>query len=785
MKAIIMAGGEGSRLRPLTCGIPKPMVPVAGKPAICHIIKHLENHGINEMGVTLFYLPDKIKNYLYDEYGDKIRYYIEDRPLGTAGSVKNANDFLDETFVVMSGDVITDIDLNEAYDFHKKTGSMATLLLTRVDIPLEYGVVITNGEGKIVKFLEKPSWGEVFSDTINTGIYIIEPEVLKLVPENKQFDFSKDLFPLLLEKGIPMYGYVSDKYWCDIGSGVQYLKSHLDLLKGDVDIGFKEKVKCDGIIIGKNVNISKDAKLIPPLIIGDGTSIEDNTIIGPYAIIGKDNYIGFGSTIKNSVLWDRVSIGPNNEIRGTIFCNGVKTENNVRTFDNSVIGEESKLNSFSEIKPNTKIWPKRVIGSGNIIDKDIVWGYSDETSIFGERGIKGKLNDNLTPENLVKIGEVLGNVFVGDILIGYDNTSKSKFAFDCVKDGIRASGQKALIAGLTILPAMRYSIRKNGYSAGIYIKNDDEDILNIILIDKNGCDVDKSIEKKILNKFKINDYKMSFDLKDEEFKDINKEYSDFITNSRLKKNIDLKVKLMDDTTRNVFHIVSQNSFKEPAIAKYDVGIKISNDGEGIELYDNEGEKFDEDELNYLRILIEKDNGKDEFVLPFDSSLFLSEISDELNFKIISSKISLSEKMKKMMEIEKNNYDQNSQFNLSFDGINFSFKLIDYLGKNKLKLSEIKKAIPKRFKLNKMINCEWKDKGLIIRKFYENPGNAKAEFLDGIRFNYGNSWVLVMPDSELPACRIYTEAPTKEKAELLLNKYIESVNSIINGDTNNN
>ncbi|HHY80407.1 MAG TPA: nucleotidyltransferase family protein, partial [Thermoanaerobacter sp.] len=226
MKGIIMAGGEGSRLRPLTADIPKPMVPVANKPAIKHIVEHLHKYGIKDLAVTLFYLPQKIKKYLEEEYGDEIKFYIEDKPLGTAGSVKNARDFLNDTFIVMSGDVITDVNIKEAYEFHRKKGAKVTLILTRVDVPLEYGVVIVDEEGKIKKFLEKPSWGEVFSDTVNTGIYIIEPEILEFIPQDKPFDFSKDLFPMLLKNDIPMYGYITGGYWCDIGNTNQYITSH-------------------------------------------------------------------------------------------------------------------------------------------------------------------------------------------------------------------------------------------------------------------------------------------------------------------------------------------------------------------------------------------------------------------------------------------------------------------------------------------------------------------------------------------------------------------------------
>ncbi|MDI3312600.1 MAG: nucleoside-diphosphate-sugar pyrophosphorylase, partial [Thermoanaerobacterium sp.] len=322
----------------------------------------------------------------------------------------------------------------------------------------------------------------------------------------------------------------------------------------------------------------------------------------------------------------------------------------------------------------------------------------------------------------------------------------------------------------------RYSIRKNGYKAGVFVKNLDKEAVNIIVIDENGCDIDRNVEKKILNKYKINDYNIAHVINDEVTVDVNKEYAESLSlNGDSFKN--LNVNIIGQATKNLLNLLSQKHDYRKAAVNYDVGIKISDDGENVEVYDDEGHLLDEDELDYLRILVGKENGKNKFVIPFNGSQFLSEMSKELGVETKFSKISQPEKMKKMFEIENGKSDENSQFHLSFDGINFTLKLIEYLSKNNFKLSDLKKSIPKRVKLSKVINCDWKDKGLIIRKFYEKK-DEKSMFLDGIRFNYGDAWVLLVPDSELPACRIYSEAPTREKAELLLNQYSEYVNEII-------
>jgi len=215
-----MAGGQGTRLRPLTSNQPKPMLPVVGRPMMEHILRLARTHGFTEVVATVQFLASVIRNYFGDgsDLGMSLSYATEEEPLGTAGSVKNAEPLLEDRTLVISGDALTDVDLTELVRFHERTGAAVTVTLVRVPDPLEFGIVITDPSGRVERFLEKPGWGDVFSDTINTGIYVLEREVLDLIPEGQEFDFSQDLFPLLLDKGLPIYGYVTDRYWTDVGN---------------------------------------------------------------------------------------------------------------------------------------------------------------------------------------------------------------------------------------------------------------------------------------------------------------------------------------------------------------------------------------------------------------------------------------------------------------------------------------------------------------------------------------------------------------------------------------
>ncbi|HHX73635.1 MAG TPA: NDP-sugar synthase, partial [Firmicutes bacterium] len=376
MKAIIMAGGEGSRLRPLTCDRPKPMVPLMNRPLMEHIVALLKRHDLKNIGVTLQYLPEQIRDYFGDgrDFGVSMQYFVEDSPLGTAGSVKNAGDFLDETFLVISGDALTDFDLHKAIAFHRQKGGVATLVLTSVATPLEYGVVITEQDGRIVRFLEKPSWSEVFSDTVNTGIYILEPEVLQLIPEGKMFDFARDLFPLLMREGHTLYGYVAEGYWCDIGSIEQYHAAHLDVLQGKAKLELLPPQAEPGIYLAENVLIEPGARLIPPVFVGSGSRIENGARVGEYSVIGSGTQVEAEASVKRSILFRNTYIGPRAELRGAVLCNRVRVMSGTSLFEGAVVGDDCVLEENVTVKPDVRIWPHKRIESGSMLAESVIWG---------------------------------------------------------------------------------------------------------------------------------------------------------------------------------------------------------------------------------------------------------------------------------------------------------------------------------------------------------------------------------------------------------------------------
>lgn len=503
MKAVVMAGGEGTRLRPLTVNRPKPMVPVVGRPVMEHIVGLVRRHGIKELVSTLHYLPDVIQDYFGDgsEFGVSMKYSVEVSPLGTAGSVRQAAAELTETFLVISGDALTDMDLTDLIKFHKERGAVATLALTRVQNPLDFGVVITDGSGRIVRFLEKPSWSEVFSDTINTGIYVLEPEIFDLMEEGKAYDFSKDIFPKLLAAGKPIYGYISQDYWCDIGSLDQCLQANEDCLARRVQVSIPGEEVRRGIYIGKNVDIDPGAEIVGPVVIGDGAVIRRGAHVGEYSVIGPNTVVERGAEIKRSATMGSVYLGRGADVRAAWIARGASVGQRASLGQGSVIGDETQIGEGAIIKPGVKIWPNKTIEAGAQVNTSVVWGSRHAKAVFGPEGVSGLGNIEITPELAVRLGEAFGSTLAkGDaVCVSRDSSPASVMLKRAVMAGLASSGVRVYNLETSALPLTRHAIATLGAKGGLFVMANPASPggVTLKLLDARGTDIDTATERKI------------------------------------------------------------------------------------------------------------------------------------------------------------------------------------------------------------------------------------------------------------------------------------------------
>lgn len=362
MKAVILVGGEGTRLQPLTCQKPKAMMPVLNKPFLGHVVERLKKHSVDTVILTLCYLPDSLKEYLGDgeKFGLKILYINEEQPLGTAGAVKNAEKYLDTDFFVLNGDIYTDLDLGAMLDMHLKNKAFGSIALTPVKDPSAYGVVETNEGNRIKRFIEKPKPGEATSNMVNAGTYILNPRVLKDIPVNTPFSFERKLFPLLLEKGEALYAFPSNSYWIDIGTPEKYTKLNFDLLDPRLNIEGKPLLKA-GLNIGIGTEIDKTAEFRGAVFIGNNTVIQERVEISGPSIIGNDCNISSGAKLEGVILWDNVFVGNDTVLKNCIIGNDCKIHDNCRLGEGCVLANNIAVMPGCVIEAHSKIWPDSVV----------------------------------------------------------------------------------------------------------------------------------------------------------------------------------------------------------------------------------------------------------------------------------------------------------------------------------------------------------------------------------------------------------------------------------------
>ncbi|MFU8795762.1 MAG: sugar phosphate nucleotidyltransferase [Dehalococcoidia bacterium] len=351
MKAIILAGGEATRLRPLTCNTPKVMVPILNRPYLEHLADYLKRHGILEMILAVGKLPDRVQRHFGDgdRFGVTITYSTEDFPLGTAGAVKNADRFIDDSFLVFNGDILTDIDLSDMIQAHRRNRAMATLALTPVDNPTIYGVVETDTAGRVRHFTEKPSWNMVTTNMINAGIYVLERDILShIVPETFSM-FERDVFPPLLEGGHPIYGYPSHDYWIDIGTPDKYLRLHHDLLC---------RLYGEAVRFGAECTVHPSARIEGPAVIGGFCSIARGSFIRGPAVLGDRCHIDEGAILEGVVLWPDCRVGKGARLKNCLVASDCCIEEESEVPEGCVLGDGVVVDKGTSLSTGVKVWPE-------------------------------------------------------------------------------------------------------------------------------------------------------------------------------------------------------------------------------------------------------------------------------------------------------------------------------------------------------------------------------------------------------------------------------------------
>ncbi|MHA1379214.1 MAG: sugar phosphate nucleotidyltransferase [Candidatus Helarchaeota archaeon] len=830
MKAVILAGGKGTRLRPLTSNIPKPLAPIVNTPMIVHTINLLKKHGFNDIIITIGYLGNQIEDLLGsgEDLGVRISYFKEKRPLGTAGSLKFLEDRLQETFIVISSDIITDLNLKEMYDYHKKKKSTATIALTTAEIPVAYGIVVTDDRNKITKFLEKPGWSQIFSDKINAGIYILEPEVIKFIHKGDKFDFSHQLFPRLLADDYPMYGYTMNSYWLDLGNPEKYVQANHDVLARRINLNHLGREIKENVWVGEGTDISPKANIWGPCIIGNNSRIGEGTTIDRLSVIGNNVNIGKYVQIKRSIILNDSTIRDNAFIENNvIICPRTEVGESAKIMANTVVGEEVVIGENSVLKHGIKIWPNKVIESGSFINMNLKHGTFVKRSLFGPYGITGLVNFEFTPERMAKLGAAIGT-FLGagsKVFIGRDTMLISRMMKRALISGLMSTGSEIYNVEALPLPVLKYVTRINEAKVGIMLKIPYAEInsINIKIFDGNGIEISPKDAKEIEDIFFKENIKriepsqlkdiISFKMSYEQYLE---KILSFIDKSEIEKK---KPRIVIDCANGsgsliapqIFQklgceVISLNTMLEMSAPlkafsthtesismltktvkalNADFGFIFNEDAGRVLFVDENGNILEGDSavgvFTQIR-LQEKKGGK--IVVPVHTSQIIEEIARNNNGEVIRTK---SGNRPLLIAIK----EQNSifggeetggfvlpEFNIVRDGIVAAAYITEYLVKKETTLGQLVKTIPSFFMAKEVVSCPMTIRGRVMLNLIEEAYDFNFNTLDGVKIFFDYGWVLVKPSAVAEEFEIYAESSNQNDASHIAKHWSDEIKLLI-------
>jgi mannose-1-phosphate guanylyltransferase/phosphomannomutase len=815
VKAVVMAGGEGTRLRPLTSNQPKPMVPIVGKPCMEHILELLRSHGLTDVIVTVAFLPQAIRSYFGDgeTLGLEIEYSVEESPLGTAGSVRLASGKLDDTFLVISGDALCDFDLSRLVEVHREKGGAVTIGLKSVENPLEFGIVVTDDDGRVERFLEKPSWGQVFSDTINTGIYVVEPEVLRHVPEDRPYDFSKELFPLLLEMGRPLYGHVCEGYWQDIGNLDQYRQANFDALDQNARLNIAGIRLRGNVWLGEGVDLDDLDAVEGPSFVGDNSRVERGATVGAYSVLAANVTLREGARTARSIIDATTHVGQSALVEGAIVGRSCDIRPHVRIHEGVAIGDNVALGAESVVMPNVRIYPYKEVESGAQIHESLIWESRASSRLFGRDGVSGLVNVDLTPETAIRLAAAMGTALErgAQVAASRDSTAACRMIKRALITGLNSTGVD--VADLRVLPApvTRHVLKVEGYEAGVHVGAHpaNPEIVQIRFYEPPGVEMSAAFEKEVEKHFARQELRrMAYDqvgsisyparVRESYAQDLLRTLDrDAICRRRFRLVVDYGFSAASYVLPLVLaplevQAVSSHGFsgdgreegmsREESIDQArrlvgaigaDLGAVFDRAAERLYLIDEETHEVPLDKalLLFLR-LIASDGRVGKLAFPVTVTQQVEEIAAAGGLEVVRTPAALADLTRVAADGDVIFAGALSggyvfpDFLPAYDAVASLCKLLELLAPIERPLSQLVMELPAATIVHRELHCPWALKGTVMRILNERFQDRETDLTDGIKVFDPRGWAQVLPDADEPVLHLYAEGKTaEESAEL--------------------
>jgi mannose-1-phosphate guanylyltransferase / phosphomannomutase len=821
-----MAGGEGTRLRPLTSNQPKPMVPIVGKPCMEHILELLREHGFRDIVVTVAFLPQAIRSYFGDgeTMGVNIEYSVEENPLGTAGSVRLASARLDDTFLVISGDAVCDIDLGRIVEFHREKQAAVTIGLKAVENPLEFGIVVTDDDGRVERFLEKPSWGQVFSDTINTGIYVLEPEVLRHVPTDRPYDFSKELFPLLLEMGRPLYGYVCEGYWQDIGNIDQFRQANFDALDDKVRLNIGGlKIRGD-VWLGEGVEIDDVEGVEGPAFVGNNCTIAPDASVGPYSVLGAGTTLRERSRVSRTIIDASSYIGRSAVVEGSVVGRNCDIKAHARVHEGVAIGDQVTLGDQSVVFPGVRIYPYKEVEYGAQIHESLIWESRGTTRVFGKDGVLGLVNVDLTPELAVRFGAALGTALRRGARVVASRESAA--AYRMIKRALIAglSSTGVQVADLRTLPAPvgKHLLKTQGYDLAFHVgaSTTDPEAVQIRLFERPGISLSSMMQKEIEKHFTRQELRRS------PFADIGsisypararESYADdLLSRLDVERIADRAFRLVVDygysagsfvlplvlgplgveaVTTHAFesdaasgpvriHETIQQARRLVGPVNADFGAVFDRSAERLFLIDELGREIRPDQALLLFLSLLGQNGRSgKVAVPMNATSQVERLAAD-QLEIVRTPAALSELTRTAAEPgfvfagAVGGGFVFPDFLPAYDAIAALCKLLELLAPLDRTVSQIVDELPQPTLVHRQLQCPWGLKGTVMRVLNERYSEGNVDLRDGIKIFDDRGWVQVLPDPDEPLIHVYAEGDSQDVSRELEEELERTVSELI-------
>ncbi len=816
-----MAGGAGTRLRPLTIGRLKPMIPLVNQAVIAHILALLRGNGITDVIVTVHSMNDVIQEYFGSgrSIGMNIEYSVEETPLGTAGCVKNAQKYLDDTFLVISGDALTDFHLKRIIDYHHRKSALATITLYRVPNPLDYGLTVIDENGRIIQFLEKPTWHEVISDTVNTGIYVLEPEVLEQIAQDTFFDFAKDVFPHLLATGAPLYGYVAQGYWCDIGNINEYVRASRDVLNGIVQVNKIGRHIGGGITAAGEVEVAPDAQLFGPIFLGEGVKIKKGVIIQGPSVIRDYTVLDNHARVDRSIIWRNSYIGENTELRGAVIGRSCNIKNKAVVFEGAVIGDSCVIGEGATIHSGVKIWPNKEIEIGATVTSSIIWAARGRRVLFGRYGVSGLVNVDMTPEDAAKLGAAFAATMPINsmITVNRDPHRSSRMLKRAIIAGLPSAGVNANDLRNVPIPVAHYYTRISNATGGIHVRVSpfDSRVVDVRFFDGEGLNISNPKKREIERIYFREDFRRVFD---EEIgtidyaPDVSKRYFEHFVNTinvkairkaefhlavdyansptstvmtNILKHLHCRTVTLNGTVDETRMAIEKDELEQEitqlarivSALDTNLGVRLDVGGERIFLIDERGQILRSTQAcAVMAELALRQHPEGIIAIAVHQPTIFEQIAARHGGKVIRTVADINSAARDLrgtsviMAGDGKGGFIFPEFQWAMDGLMATAKLLEFLAQQKAKLSEIVASLPPYHMALRSVTCPWEAKGKVMRLLNGQYAEQRSNSPEGIKIDWEDEWVLLITNPDKPSFSIFAESTSDEAAQTLADEF---------------